>query len=88
MVGEGYPVQFVVLSDVNAEDFIGRTDVPIFRDPTSGVKAWKEMSSIASKHDTFVFDRTGARILFWDATAHRLADWETDIRGAVEASGK
>jgi predicted ester cyclase len=43
LVGEGYPVQFVVLSDVNAEDFVGRTDVPIFRDPTSGVQAWKEL---------------------------------------------
>jgi hypothetical protein len=80
-------VQFVVLSDVNATDFVGRTDVPIFRDPSGGRDAWQAMEPMARKHDTFVFSPAGIRTLFWDAGTNPLNEWEADIRAAVEANG-
>jgi len=78
----------VLLSDVNASDFIGLVTVPIFRDPSAGRVAWREMQAGAAKHDTFVFSTAGIRTLFWDASAHNLAQWSSDIRRAVEALGK
>lgn len=88
LVADGYPVQFVALSDQNATDFIGLTSVPIFRDPSAGRTAWSQMQSGAVKHDTFVFGRDGVRVLFWDASAEDLGDWAADIRAAVEAQGR
>jgi hypothetical protein len=88
MVAEGYPVQFVLLSDVNADDFVDRTAVPIFEDASGDASAWKEMQAGAAKHDTFVFGRDGLRTLYWDATAHQLANWSADIRAAIESIGK
>lgn len=87
LVGEGYAVQFVVLSDVNATDFVGRTDVPIFRDPAPGRPTWGQMEPGAVKHDTFVFSKAGVRTLFWDTSSRNLASWSADIRAAVEALG-
>jgi hypothetical protein len=87
MVGEGHDVQFVVLSDQNATDFVGRTEVPIFRDPSPGRMAWLEMEPGARKHDTFVFSPAGIRTLFWDTSANSLSEWEAEIRAAVEAAG-
>ena len=78
----------MVLSDVNATDFVGRTAVPIFRDPSPGRAAWSMMEPGAVKHDTFVFDRAGSRTLFWDASSKNLATWSADIRAAVEAIGR
>jgi hypothetical protein len=88
MVGEGYRVQFVLLSDQNASDFIGRASVPLFRDPVGGRPSWNQMEPGAVKHDTFVYARDGARVLFWDTSSENLAAWATDIRAAVEAQGK
>ncbi|MBP6632047.1 MAG: hypothetical protein KBG28_00370 [Kofleriaceae bacterium] len=85
MLAEGEPVQFVVLSDVNATDFVGRTSVPIFRDPSGARVAWAEMEPGAVKHDTFVFDQAGVRRRFWDASSESFAAWATDIRAEVEA---
>ncbi len=87
-MNEGYPVQFVALSDVNANDFIGRLPVPLFRDPSGNRAAWAEMEPGAVKHDTFVFDRSGNRTLFWDTSARDLGQWEADIRAAVVALGR
>jgi hypothetical protein len=81
-------VQFVVLSDVNATDFIGLTSVPIFRDPMGGRPSWGQMQPGAVKHDTFVYARDGVRALFWDASSKSLDQWEADIRAAVQAQGK
>lgn len=78
----------MVLSDVNATDFVGRTAVPIFRDPSAGRTAWSMMDAGAVKHDTFVFDRSGSRTLFWDASSENLATWSADIRAAVETIGR
>ena len=78
----------MLLSDVNATDFIGRAAVPIFRDPSAGRMAWAEMQAGAVKHDTFVFSTAGIRTLFWDTSARSLAQWSADIRQAVEALGK
>lgn len=88
LVAEGYPVQFVVLSDINATDFVGRTSVPIFRDPSSNRAAWSETQPNPAKHDTFVYSRTGTRTLFWDTSNEMLPQWSADIRAAVEAEGK
>ena len=88
LVADGYPVQFVVLSDQNATDFVGLTTVPIFRDPSAGRAAWSQMQSGAVKHDTFVFGRDGVRVLFWDASTEDLGAWAADIRASVEAQGK
>ncbi len=81
-------MQFVLLSDVNATDFVGRAAVPIFRDPSANRMAWREMEAVAVKHDTFVFSTAGIRTLFWDTSARNLAEWSSDIRQAVEALGK
>jgi hypothetical protein len=81
-------VQFVVLSDVNATDFATLVTVPIFRDPSGGRVAWAEMEAGAVKHDTFVFDRTGTRTLFWDASARSFSAWSAEIRAAVVALGR
>lgn len=88
LVAEGYPVQFVLLSDVNATDFIGRAAVPIFRDPSGGTTAWKQTQPGAAKHDTFVYATTGMRTLYWDASAQDLTMWSADIRAEIEALGK
>ncbi len=77
-----------MLSDQNATDFVGRTGVPIFRDPSPGRVAWAEMQSGAVKHDTFVFARDGARVLFWDTSSETLGNWAADLRAAVVAQGK
>ena len=87
-MAEGYPVQFVLLSDINAQDFIGLAAVPIFRDPSGDRTAWTEMQADAAKHDTFVFSKAGIRTLFWDTSARNLAEWSADIRLEVERLGK
>ena len=81
-------MQFLLLSDQNATDFVTRASVPIFRDPSPGRAAWAQMQSGAVKHDTFVYTRTGARALFWDASMRNLGEWSADLRAAVEAEGK
>jgi hypothetical protein len=78
----------VLLSDVNAADFIGLTAAPLFLDPSAGRMAWSEMQPGAVKHDTFVFSPAGIRTLFWDASAHNLGQWSSDIRLEVERFGK
>jgi hypothetical protein len=79
----------VVISDANATDFVGRTPVPIFRDASAGLAAWREFEPAGvTKHDTFVYDRTGRRTLFWDAGTKNLANWAADMRVAVEAIGR
>ena len=88
LVAEGYPVQFVVLSDQNATDYADRVSMPIFRDPSPGRVAWIEMEASAVKHDTFVFDKAGARTLFWDASTRNLNQLSSDLRAAVEAIGR
>ncbi len=88
LVSEGYPVEFVVLSDQNATDFVSRISLPIFRDPSPGRAAWVEMQAEAAKHDTFVFDKAGVRTLFWDASTSDFAELSADVRAAVEAIGK
>jgi hypothetical protein len=86
-VADGYPVELVVLSDSNATDFVGRTTVPIFRDSTAGRPTWALMEPGAVKHDTFVYDTSGTRTLFWDASSQNLSNWSANIRSAVEAIG-
>jgi len=81
-------VQFALLSDVNASDFINRASVPIFKDASGSLVAWKEMIPGAAKHDTFVYSKTGMRTLYWDASTRVFSEWSTDIRSAVEALGK
>jgi hypothetical protein len=88
LVAEGYPVQFALLSDSNATDFVGRAAVPIFRDPSGARTAWSMMEPGAVKHDTFVYDKTGTRTLFWDTSSRDLGQWSANIRAAVEAIGK
>jgi hypothetical protein len=88
LVAEGYPVQFTVLSDVNATDFVGKVNVPIFQDETAGRPAWLEMESVAVKHDTFIFTKQGTRALFWDTSARNLGNWSAEIRAAIEQLGR
>ena len=79
-----------MVSDANADDFIERTTHRIFEDTASGRPAWQEMEAGAVKHDTFVYSRTGDRVLFWDNSdsATSFSEWATDIRAAVVAEGK
>jgi hypothetical protein len=87
-VAEGYPVQFVVLSDQNATDFTTRTSVPLFLDPSPRLDAWDETQPNASKHDTFVYARDGRRTLFWERSERDIGQWAAEIRAAVEAEGR
>jgi hypothetical protein len=80
-------VQFVLLSDQNAADFVDLSTVPLFEDPSPGRPTWTEMQPGAVKHDTFVFGRDGLRTLFWDARVRDLAQWSADIQAAVVALG-
>ncbi len=84
---EGYPVEFVVVADSNASDFVSRTVLRIFKEAAPGRPAWNEMQANAVKHDTFIYSRTGERVLFWDRSENNLANWNADIRAAVEAQG-
>ena len=81
-------MQFVALSDQNATDYVSRISMPIFRDPSPGRSAWIEMQPGAVKHDTFVFDKSGVRTLFWDASARNFNELSADLRAAVEAIGR
>ena len=85
--GQGYDVQFVLLSDSNATDFSTRVSVPIFRDPTGTRDAWNQMEAGALKHDTFVFTRQGVRARYREASAG-LSSWADDVRAEVVALGK
>lgn len=76
-----------MLSNIDATDFVSRTSVPIFRDPTGSRTSWNMMEPAARKHDTFVYSRAGIRTLFWDASARDLGQWAAEIRAAVEALG-
>jgi len=62
--------------------------MPIFRDPSPGRAAWLEMQAGAVKHDTFVFDTSGVRTLFWDASSRNFNQLTSDLRAAVEAIGR
>ena len=86
LVQQGIPVQFVVLSDVNATDFNSIVSVPVFRDPEPGRPAWVEMRPEAAKEDSYVFDATGTRTFVWDAAHESFAAWSADLRAAVEAA--
>ncbi len=88
LVAEGYPVEFVVLSNANASDFISLTHRPIFKDGQAGQPAWQEMEPGAVKHDTFIYSKTGERLMFWDASSNSLGTWSADIRAAVVAQGQ
>ncbi len=77
-----------MLSDQNATDFVALVPFSIFRDPSPGRPAWAEMEAGAVKHDTFVFDTTGTRTLFWDASAESFSTLTADLRAAVEAIGR
>ena len=88
LVAEGYPVEFVVVSDSNASDFVDRTTHVVFREPAAGQPAWQALEPGTVKHDTFVYSRTGERTLLWDASDHSLGTWAADIRLAVESHGK
>ena len=80
----------MLLSDVNASDFINLASVPLFRDPSPTRSAWLEMAPDAYKHDTFVFSASGLRTLFWDtsSSSRNLSLWSSDIRQEVERLGK
>lgn len=88
MTAEGYDVQFALLGDSNASDFVNRSVLPLFRDPSAERAAWTAMEVAPAKQDTFVYDRSGVRTLFWEVSQQSLSQWPKDIRAAVEAQGK
>jgi hypothetical protein len=74
-------VQFVVLSDGNATDFVSRVSMPIFKDSTRA--QWTALRPDVVKHDTFVFDANGQLKFSW-----RVSDgtgFATAIGAAVRA---
>lgn len=77
-------MQFVALSDANATDFVGRLSMPLLRDPSAGRQAWQAMEPGAFKHDTFVYDAAGKRVLYWDAGGGLDASgWRSAVGAAV-----
>jgi hypothetical protein len=85
---EGRPVQFVAVSDSNASWFLTSPPSPaltmsLFRDPSAGRTAWRAFDATAVKHDTFVFDANGQRVLTWKVSQNSLSQWRTAIGAAV-----
>lgn len=87
---EGRTVQFVALSDFNATWFLDSPPspaltMPLLRDPSAGRTAWRAFDSTAVKHDTFVFDANGQRVLSWKASQSSISQWRSAIGAAVRA---
>ncbi len=79
-------MQFVVLSDANASDFVPVLTMPLFRDPSPNRAAWLELDATAYKHDTFVFDAQGRRVLTLKLNGSlNPATWRSDVGAAVRA---
>jgi hypothetical protein len=79
-------IDVVVLGDANADEFVRRTALPLFRDGTPGRQAWQAMRSGASKHDTFVFAPNGERTFFWAGSYTGDANrWTTEVGAAARA---
>ncbi len=81
-------MQFVAVSDSNASWFLTSPPspaltMPLFRDPSPGRDAWRELETSAVKHDTFVFDASGRRVLTWRVSQNSLSQWRTTIGTAV-----
>lgn len=85
MKAEGRTVQFVVVSDSNASDFVTRVTMPIFLDPSPGRAAWLELDPSALKHDTFLFDAQGRRVLTLKLNGALSSTWKADVAAAVRA---
>lgn len=84
---EGLDVQIVILGDPNAEQFVSKVSLPIFKDGDKS--AWNEMRPSASKHDTFVFAPNGERTYFWPGSYQGDATrWRSDIGAAVRQVAK
>ena len=83
---EGINVQFVVLSDTGADFFTERTEFPIFEDAGQGQPAWDLMEENARKEDTFIYSKTGERLLFWDLSSENRTNWTADVRAVIEAN--
>lgn len=77
-------MQFVVLSDALASDYVGRVTMPIFRDDSASLEHWREMDPLAAKHDTVIYDAAGQRVLYRRAESG-LATWKDDVAAAVRA---
>jgi len=87
---EGRTVQFVALSDSNASWFLTSPPspaltMPLFRDPSPARTAWSQLEAGAVKHDTFVFDAAGQKVLSWKASARSVSQWRSDLGAAVRA---
>ncbi len=78
-------MQFVVVSDSNASDFVSRVTMPIFRDPSAGRDAWFAFDPTALKHDTFIFDAQGQRVKTLKLNGGLAATWRSDVAAAVRA---
>lgn len=79
-------MQFVVLADVNAIDFVGRVSMPILRDGSPTRTAWRDLEAAAVKHDTAVFDAEG-RFISFRRGALGLSTWKDDIAAIVRSLG-
>lgn len=66
--GEKRDVEFVVLADAAAEQYVGKIGLRIFKDAEAGRPAWQAMRTGAYKHDTFVFAPNGQRSYFWEGS--------------------
>lgn len=83
-------MQFVAVSDSNASWFLSSPPtpaltMPLFRDPSPGRDAWRAFDGNAVKHDTFVFDASGQRVLGWKVSQNSLSQWRATIGAAVRS---
>lgn len=76
-------MQFVAVSDFNANDFVGRVTMPIFRDGSPNRAAWLELDAMALKHDTFIFDAQGQRVATLKLGGGLSATWRDDVAREV-----
>ncbi len=84
---EGRSVQFVALSDSNASWFLSSPPtpaltMPLLRDPSPAREAWRALDGSAVKHDTFVFDADGQKVLSWKSS-RGVSQWRAEIGEAI-----
>lgn len=78
-------MQFVVLSNVTAADYVDWVTMPIFKDPTPMRDAWTAFDPAAAKHDTAIFNAAGQAVLFRRVADAGFFSWRDDVATVIRS---